>query len=206
MAEVDRRKAELIAELEVSRGEMRSSMRRVEHSADVLQRIRSNVGQNLGYWITGGLASGFLLARLLLPLLFPRTPHAAEEPRRDEEPDGPDTEKVPASRKSAARRAAPLADGGEPWAKAPPSPSASPSASSSVLVAGAKIAFELAKPKLMELAGAWLNRQLSRQLGSLLETENSGETVPASSPPSRGQSRVPEKAEPTIQNGVHIKG
>ncbi len=65
MAEIDRRKAALIAEIEISRLEIRSAMRRVERSADLMERARRSMGRNIGSWLIGGLAGGFLLSGLL---------------------------------------------------------------------------------------------------------------------------------------------
>jgi hypothetical protein len=65
MVEIDRRKASLIAEIEVSRGEMRSSARRIEASMDFTGRIRKNISDHLGTWLLGATAGGFLLSFVL---------------------------------------------------------------------------------------------------------------------------------------------
>lgn len=118
MVEIDRRKAALIAELEVSRGEMRAATRGIESSLNVVERARHSVERNLGSWILGAVAGGFLVSRLFGRL------------KRPSRIIGMD-----------ALRAAPRVGTG-------------------VLIALGKVAFEFAKPSLLE----WIsNRIASRQ-------------------------------------------
>ena len=50
MVEIDRHKASLIAELEVSRSEVRNALARCEESLDVVSLLRRNVQENKVAW------------------------------------------------------------------------------------------------------------------------------------------------------------
>ena len=65
MAEIDHRKAALIAEIEVSRGEIRTAIRRVEASANMVERARRSISSNLSTWLIGASISGFLLSKAM---------------------------------------------------------------------------------------------------------------------------------------------
>jgi hypothetical protein len=65
MAEIDRRKASLIAELEISRSEMRSAIAQCEESLDVVAQLRRNVRENKIAWIAGAVVLGYLTSRVL---------------------------------------------------------------------------------------------------------------------------------------------
>ena len=64
MAEIDRRKAALIAEIEVSRGEIRAASRKLEASLDFVERTRNHVSTHLGTWLGGATIGGFILSRI----------------------------------------------------------------------------------------------------------------------------------------------
>lgn len=88
MAEIDRRKAALIAEIEISRLEIRSATRRVERSADLMERARRSMGRHIGSWLIGGLTSGFLLSVLIArknaspdATVEPSIPKTRQEPK-----------------------------------------------------------------------------------------------------------------------------
>ena len=65
MAEIDRRKASLIAELEISRSEMRSALAQCEESLDVVAQLRRNVRQNKIAWLAGAVVLGYIASRVL---------------------------------------------------------------------------------------------------------------------------------------------
>ncbi len=65
MAEIDRRKAALIAEIEVSRSEIRTAIRRVERAANIIERARRGITANLSTWLIGASIGGFLLSKTL---------------------------------------------------------------------------------------------------------------------------------------------
>lgn len=65
MAEIDRHKAALIAEIEISRGELRSAIRRVENSADLVERARKGITKNLSSWLIGASIAGFIFSQIL---------------------------------------------------------------------------------------------------------------------------------------------
>lgn len=77
MVEIDRRKAALIAELEISRGEIRSSIRACEDSLDLLSLVRRNVRSNLKFWLPGAALGGWVASKLLTVRLG-RTPRPRE--------------------------------------------------------------------------------------------------------------------------------
>jgi len=65
MAEIDRRKASLIAELEISRSEMRSALAQCEESLDVFAQVRRNVRENKIAWLAGAVVLGYIVSRVL---------------------------------------------------------------------------------------------------------------------------------------------
>ena len=164
MAEIDRRKAELIAELEVSRGEMRTAMRRVELSADVLERVRHHVGQHIGGWILGGLASGFLLARLSLPRRQPAQTRPASVNTPEYSQSTSDSAEFFGQSEVSDRRSGPKSDSG---------------GVKTFLFSAARFAFDLARPKLTEWAGA----KLGELLTSVLEKTQAPPSTAAPNPP-----------------------
>lgn len=81
MVEIDNRKAALIAELEISRGEMRKAVRDCEESLDMVSLVRRNVTSNLKYWLPGAALGGWVLSKLFRASISPRgsaagAPHA----------------------------------------------------------------------------------------------------------------------------------
>jgi hypothetical protein len=175
MAEVDRRKAELIAELEVSRGEMRTAMRRLERSADVIERIRRHVGQNIGGWILGGFASGFVLARWVRPQR--PIPHTVPAPPTTDSAPCLGTPSHPRSTSGSPHPGSRSDDASTPTeAQTPPPQRKSaaetpPRKSGSLWTSAAQLAFDLAKPKLMEWASVQLNELLARLLEQSLKPD-----------------------------------
>ena len=80
MVEIDRRKAALIAELEISRGEIRRSLRTCEENLDVVSVLRKNVRSNLKFWLPGAALGGWVVSRLLsIQLGRPREPRGGRE-------------------------------------------------------------------------------------------------------------------------------
>jgi hypothetical protein len=78
MVEIDRRKAALIAELEVSRGEIRRSIRACGENLDVVSVLRKSVRGNLKVWLPGAALGGWVASKLLsLQLGRPRAPREA---------------------------------------------------------------------------------------------------------------------------------
>jgi hypothetical protein len=65
MAEIDRRKASLIAELEISRSEMRSALAQCEESLDVVAQLRRNVRENKIAWLAGAVVLGYVASKVL---------------------------------------------------------------------------------------------------------------------------------------------
>ena len=65
MAEIDRRKASLIAELEISRSEMRSALAQCEESLDVVAQVRRNVRENKIAWLAGAVVLGYIASKVL---------------------------------------------------------------------------------------------------------------------------------------------
>lgn len=65
MVEIDRRKAALIAELEISRGEIRRALRACEENLDVVSVLRRNVSSNLKFWLPGAALGGWVVSKLL---------------------------------------------------------------------------------------------------------------------------------------------
>jgi hypothetical protein len=80
MVEIDRRKAALIAELAISRGEIRRSVRACEDSLDLVSRVRRNVRSNLKFWLPGAVLGGWVVSKLLTLRLgrSPRDPRPFE--------------------------------------------------------------------------------------------------------------------------------
>ena len=68
MAEVNSRKAALIAEIEISRAEMRQGVRRCEASLNPVEVVRASVKQNPVAWLSGAALVGLALSRLVGPL------------------------------------------------------------------------------------------------------------------------------------------
>ena len=68
MAEIDRRKASLIAELEISRSEMRSALAQCEESLDVVAQVRRNVRENKIAWLAGAVVLGYVASKVLAEL------------------------------------------------------------------------------------------------------------------------------------------
>lgn len=66
MVEIDRHKASLIAELEVSRSEVRNALARCEESLDIVSQLRRNVQENKVAWAAGAGILGFVASRVLL--------------------------------------------------------------------------------------------------------------------------------------------
>jgi hypothetical protein len=64
MAEIDSRKAALIAEIEISRSEIRSAARRIRESANFVERTRSHIGKNFGSWLVGSALGGFVVSQI----------------------------------------------------------------------------------------------------------------------------------------------
>jgi len=65
MVEIDNRKATLIAELEVSRGEIRHAFRSCEYQLDLASRLRQSVRSNPVTWLSSAALSGWLLSKIL---------------------------------------------------------------------------------------------------------------------------------------------
>jgi hypothetical protein len=65
MVEIDRHKASLIAELDVSRSEVRNALARCEESLDVVSQLRRNVQENKVAWAAGAGILGFVASRIL---------------------------------------------------------------------------------------------------------------------------------------------
>lgn len=65
MAEIDRRKAALIAELEISRGEIRSATRACEESFNIVSILRRNVVNHAKVWLPSAVLGGWVLSKLL---------------------------------------------------------------------------------------------------------------------------------------------
>lgn len=65
MAEIDRHKASLIAELEISRSEMRSALAQCEESLDVVAQLRRNVRENKIAWLAGAVVFGYIASRVV---------------------------------------------------------------------------------------------------------------------------------------------
>jgi hypothetical protein len=82
MVEIDRRKAALIAELEISRGEIRRSVRACEDSLDLVSQVRRNVRSNLKLWLPGAVLGGWVASKLLTVRLgrSPRPSRPLETP------------------------------------------------------------------------------------------------------------------------------
>ena len=76
MVEIDNRKATLIGELEVSRGEIRNSFRAMEAQLDVAARVRTNVRKNTLLWLSFAAAGGWLLSKVFISRLARPVPRA----------------------------------------------------------------------------------------------------------------------------------
>jgi hypothetical protein len=66
MVEIDNRKAKLIAELEVSRGEIRGAFRHCEAQLDIPSRLRRSVRGRPLLWLSSASLVGWLVSKLLL--------------------------------------------------------------------------------------------------------------------------------------------
>lgn len=74
MVEIDRRKAALIAELEISRGEIRRSVRACEENLNLVSVLRRNVRGNLKFWLPGAALGGWVASKIVsLQLRRPRS-------------------------------------------------------------------------------------------------------------------------------------
>jgi len=82
MVEIDNRKAALIAELEITRGEMRKAVRDCEESLDLVSHVRRSVASNLKYWLPGAALGGWVLSKLFRASLSARTGGANASPPR----------------------------------------------------------------------------------------------------------------------------
>jgi len=78
MVEIDRRKAALIAEIEISRSEIRSAVRQVETATDLLGRVRKNISNNLGLWLLGAASGGILISKVFRSRKATETPSGAD--------------------------------------------------------------------------------------------------------------------------------
>lgn len=87
MVEIDRRKAALIAELEISRGEIRRSLRACEENLDVVSVLRRSVRSNLQFWLPGAALGGWVVSKLLT-LQMSRPQKAREFVGKAREPAG----------------------------------------------------------------------------------------------------------------------
>ena len=65
MAEIDSRKAALIAELEVSRGEFRGALRRCESNLNPAELARRSVRNSPGAWLSAAALAGLALSQLV---------------------------------------------------------------------------------------------------------------------------------------------
>jgi len=66
MVEIDNRKAKLIAELEISRGEIRGAFRHCEAQLDIPSRLRRSVRGRPLLWLSSASLVGWLVSKLLL--------------------------------------------------------------------------------------------------------------------------------------------
>ncbi|NBV87744.1 MAG: hypothetical protein EBS01_16075 [Verrucomicrobia bacterium] len=94
MVEIDHRKATLIAELEVSRGEIRNGFRSVEAQLDVPSRVRASVRKNTGLWLSLAAAGGWLLSKVFISRLARPVPEAMPAPSSSRRRIGPATRGV----------------------------------------------------------------------------------------------------------------
>ncbi len=76
MVEIDNRKATLIGELEVSRGEIRNAFRSMEAQLDVAARLRANVRRNTGLWLSFAAAGGWLISKVFIARFARPVPEA----------------------------------------------------------------------------------------------------------------------------------
>ena len=65
MVEIDSRKASLIAEIEVSRGEIRGAVRRCEANLNPAVVVRRSVRNNSAVWLSGAALAGLVLSQLV---------------------------------------------------------------------------------------------------------------------------------------------
>jgi hypothetical protein len=78
MVEIDNRKATLIAELEVSRGEIRHAFRSCEYQLDLAARVRHSVRSNPVIWLSGAALSGWLVSQILALRLGRQSPNVSQ--------------------------------------------------------------------------------------------------------------------------------
>ena len=78
MAEIDSRKAALIAEMEVSRGEIRGALRRCESDLNPAEIVRRSVRSNSGAWLSAAALFGLALSQVVR-LRLGRSPRARRE-------------------------------------------------------------------------------------------------------------------------------
>jgi hypothetical protein len=65
MVEIDSRKAALIAEIEVSRSEMRGALRRCEANLNPAEVVRKSVRSNSGAWLSAAALLGLALSQIV---------------------------------------------------------------------------------------------------------------------------------------------
>lgn len=82
MVEINNRKAALIAELEISRGEMRKAVRDCEEGLDLVSQVRRSVASNLKYWLPGAALGGWVLSKLVCVSLSPGKSGSNHAPAR----------------------------------------------------------------------------------------------------------------------------
>jgi hypothetical protein len=81
MAEIDSRKASLIAEIEVSRGELRKALQQCEASLNPAAILRKSVREHSLAWLSSSALAGLVLSQILrLRLGRPSPPKAAPPP------------------------------------------------------------------------------------------------------------------------------
>jgi hypothetical protein len=78
MVEIDNRKATLIAELEVSRGEIRHAFRSCEYQLDLAARVRHSVRSSPVTWLSGAALSGWLVSQILALRLGRPSPNVSQ--------------------------------------------------------------------------------------------------------------------------------
>jgi hypothetical protein len=78
MAEIDSRKAALIAEMEVSRGELRGALRRCESNLNPAEALRRSIRNSSGAWLSAAALLGLALSQVVR-LRFSRPPGARPE-------------------------------------------------------------------------------------------------------------------------------
>jgi hypothetical protein len=65
MVEIDSRKASLIAEIEVSRAELRGAFRRCEANLNLASVVRRSVRRNSGAWLSASALLGLALSQIV---------------------------------------------------------------------------------------------------------------------------------------------